>query len=104
MAVGKHGQMTVASRALCRIVCCNEGVCVKPFVVGTSFRQQYEPYHCPAASCHADFGLDKVLGPDLLFLGRQDAAHATSEVVNILLGGAGGTIDVYKTGQLCMLQ
>ena len=33
----------------------------------------------PAACCHEDFGLDAVLGPDLLFPGHQEAVNATSK-------------------------
>ena len=58
---------------------------------------------CPAACCHAEVGFDPVLGPDLLFLGCQEAVHATSKVVSVVLRGAGGTNDVTQTAQLCLL-
>ena len=35
VAVGKYCQISVASRVLCCITCCPEGICIELLVVGT---------------------------------------------------------------------
>lgn len=81
--MGKHSQISVASRLSCRMpvarrVCALRCLRWGP-LLGTSVR-----HLCPAACCHADFGLDPtVRGLNLLFLGRQDIVNATSTVVSV---------------------